>query len=83
MDPRIEGQYSAAVATRAALLAMKCLMKEPRHRPDADELVKALEQIQELQKAFESVRNESVRIDNDNKVVSYPRPMASTSGSGG
>ncbi|KAJ0752907.1 putative transferase, protein kinase RLK-Pelle-RLCK-VIIa-2 family [Helianthus annuus] len=81
MDPRIEGQYSSVVATRAALLAMKCLMKEPKHRPDADELVKSLEQIQELQKASESVRNEPVRKDDSNKAgSSYPRPAGSTSG---
>ncbi|KVI06944.1 hypothetical protein Ccrd_014694 [Cynara cardunculus var. scolymus] len=84
MDPRIEGQYSSAAATRAAILAMKCLMKEPPHRPTADEVVKALEQLQELQKASESLRTESVQKDkdneNDNKVVSYPRPLASSSG---
>ncbi|KAD4586119.1 hypothetical protein R6Q59_035542 [Mikania micrantha] len=80
MDPRIDGQYSSSVATRAALLAMKCLMKEPKHRPTADELVKSLEQIQELQKASEIVRNEPVHKDDDNKVVSYPRPAGSTSG---
>ncbi|CAH1452806.1 unnamed protein product [Lactuca virosa] len=45
MDPRIEGQYATSVATRAAMLTMKCLMKEPKHRPSADELVKALDQI--------------------------------------
>ncbi|GKA94430.1 receptor-like cytoplasmic kinase 176, partial [Tanacetum coccineum] len=82
MDPRIEGQYASAVATRAALLAMKCLMKEPKHRPSADELVKALEQIQELQKAAESLRTEPVRNNNESKAVTYPRPVASTSGSG-
>ncbi|GKC64220.1 receptor-like cytoplasmic kinase 176 [Tanacetum coccineum] len=82
MDPRIEGQYASAVATRAALLAMKCLMKEPKHRPSADELVKALEQIQELQKAAESLRTEPVRNNNESKAVAYPRPVASTSGSG-
>lgn len=87
MDPRIEGQYASSVATRAAMLAMKCLMKEPKHRPTADELVKALEQIQELQKSLENVGMESVRKENGNgngngnekKVVSYPRPVGSTS----
>lgn len=82
MDPRIEGQYASAVATRAALLAMKCLMKEPKHRPSADELVKALEQIQELQKAAESLRTDIVRNNSGNKAVPYPRPVASTSASG-
>ncbi|KAI3808065.1 hypothetical protein L1987_24006 [Smallanthus sonchifolius] len=72
MDPSIEGQYSSTVAKRAALLATKCLMLDPKHRPNSEELVKALEQIQELQKASESSTN-------DNNVVSYSRLVASTS----
>nr|KAJ0201540.1 hypothetical protein LSAT_V11C600334640 [Lactuca sativa] len=42
------GTYASSIATRATILAMKCLMKEPKHRLSVDELVKALEQIQEL-----------------------------------
>ena len=88
MDPRIEGQYAPGAATRAAILAMKCLMKEPQHRPSADEVVKALEQLQELQKASESLRAETAQKDKDNEkddkvVSSYPRPLASSSGSSG
>ncbi|XP_076947975.1 putative serine/threonine-protein kinase PBL11 [Bidens hawaiensis] len=47
MDPSIEGQYSSAIATQAILLAMRCLMKDSELRPDADELVRELEQMQE------------------------------------
>lgn len=57
MDPRIEGQYSSAAATRAALLAKKCISDKPEMRPNADELITELEQIQELQKSFKNSSN--------------------------
>lgn len=82
MDPRLSGQYSPTVAMRAAILAMKCLLKEPKHRPSADEVVKALEQLQDLQKTADSSRREPVRKPVDKKPDSYPRPAGSGSGSG-
>lgn len=48
MDARIKGQYSVNAALRAATLATKCLSTEPRSRPDMDEVVKALEKLQDL-----------------------------------
>lgn len=47
MDHRIEGQYSVEGALRAAL-AVKCLALEPKFRPKMPEVVKALEQLQNL-----------------------------------
>lgn len=82
MDPRLSGQYSPTVAMRAAILAMKCLLKEPKHRPSADEVVKSLEQLQDLQKTADSSRREPVRKPVDKKPDSYPRPAGSGSGSG-
>lgn len=82
MDPRIGGQYSPNVAVRAAMLAAKCLLKDPKHRPTADELVKALEQLQDLQKAADVSRREPIRKHGDDKPVSYPRPGNLRSGSG-
>lgn len=82
MDPRLAGQYSPNVAMRAAMLATKCLLKEPKHRPSADEVVKALEQLQDLQKAADSSRREVARKNEDNKPISYPRPGNLGSGSG-
>ncbi|KAK9059736.1 hypothetical protein SSX86_020440 [Deinandra increscens subsp. villosa] len=82
MDPRLAGQYSPNVAMRAAMLATKCLLKEPKHRPTADELVKAVEQLQELQKAADVSRRELVRKNGDGKPVAYPRHVGSGSGSG-
>ncbi|KAI3731096.1 hypothetical protein L1987_62279 [Smallanthus sonchifolius] len=83
MDPRLAGQYSPNVAMRAAMLATKCLLKEPKHRPTADEVVKALEQLQDLQKAADSSRREPIRkIVDNSKPISYPRPAGSGSSSG-
>ncbi|KAL1825097.1 hypothetical protein ACET3Z_011875 [Daucus carota] len=48
MDARIQGQYTMAAALRAASLALKCLSVEPRSRPDMDQVVKALEQLQDM-----------------------------------
>lgn len=42
------------------------LMKEPKYMSSVDELVKALEHIQELHKALENVGMESVRKENQN-----------------
>ncbi|KAK0592471.1 hypothetical protein LWI29_019755 [Acer saccharum] len=47
MDARIEGQYSLSSVLKAATLAIKCLSKEPKSRPNMDEVVNALEQLQE------------------------------------
>lgn len=77
MDQRIDGQYAPGVAMRAGILAMKCLAREPKYRPRADELVKVLEQLQELQKASDRCRKEPVRKQNDNKNVRNPRVVAS------
>ncbi|KAI3816050.1 hypothetical protein L1987_15735 [Smallanthus sonchifolius] len=77
MDPRLAGQYSPNVAMRAAMLATKCLLKEPKHRPTADEVVKALEQLQDLQKAADISRRDPVRKHGDGRPVSYPRPVGS------
>ncbi|KAF5770909.1 putative transferase, protein kinase RLK-Pelle-RLCK-VIIa-2 family [Helianthus annuus] len=81
MDQRIVGQYSSEVATRAAVLAMKCLSREPKCRPTADELVNVLEQLQELQKGWDSCRKETGRKHNGNKNVGNARQVASRGGS--
>ncbi|KAK2637500.1 hypothetical protein Ddye_032292 [Dipteronia dyeriana] len=47
MDARIEGQYSLSSVLKAATLAVKCLSTEPKPRPNMDEVVNALEQLQE------------------------------------
>ncbi|CAH1438619.1 unnamed protein product [Lactuca virosa] len=77
IDQRIDGQYSSDVAMRAAILAMKCLAREPKYRPSAGELVKALEHLQELQKASENCRKEPVRKQIGIKNSGCRRPVAS------
>nr|GMC63725.1 receptor-like cytoplasmic kinase 176 [Ipomoea batatas] len=86
MDPRIEGQYSLSGALRAALVAVKCLSIEPKYRPNMVEVVKELEQLQDL-KDTASQKNEASRRHNRSynaneeatrrRVASYPRPSAS------
>ncbi|XP_062000787.1 receptor-like cytoplasmic kinase 176 isoform X2 [Rosa rugosa] len=46
-DARIKGQYSVAAARKAANLANQCLSAEPELRPNMNEVVKELEQLQE------------------------------------
>ncbi|XP_076954663.1 putative serine/threonine-protein kinase PBL10 [Bidens hawaiensis] len=81
MDQRIIGQYSSEVATRTAVLAMKCLAREPKYRPTADELVNVLEQLQELQNRSDLSRKETGRKHNGNKNAGYPRQVATRFGS--
>ncbi|GKB95686.1 hypothetical protein Tco_0981823 [Tanacetum coccineum] len=67
-------------AMRATILAMKCLARDPKYNPTGDELVKVLEQLQELQKALERCRKETGRKQNCNKNVGYPRSVGSKGG---
>lgn len=66
MDARIEGQYSLGGVLRAATLAIKCLAIEPRLRPNMEEVVKALEQLQDLPEA-ESTRSEPLQSSHSSK----------------
>ncbi|KAM7477457.1 hypothetical protein LguiA_025670 [Lonicera macranthoides] len=43
LDRRIEGQYSREDILPVAVLALKCLSKDPKDRPPMNEVVKALE----------------------------------------
>lgn len=47
MDARIEGQYSVIEALKAANVALQCLSIEPKFRPHVDQVVLALEQLQD------------------------------------
>ncbi|XP_024198688.1 probable serine/threonine-protein kinase PBL9 isoform X1 [Rosa chinensis] len=47
IDNRLEGQYSMDGAYKAATLALRCLSTESKLRPTMDEVVKALEQLQD------------------------------------
>ncbi|XP_052176324.1 receptor-like cytoplasmic kinase 176 isoform X2 [Diospyros lotus] len=47
LDVRLEGQYSLGQALKAGNLALQCLSPEAKLRPSMDEVVKALEQLQD------------------------------------
>uniref|UniRef100_A0A5B7BXP9 non-specific serine/threonine protein kinase n=1 Tax=Davidia involucrata TaxID=16924 RepID=A0A5B7BXP9_DAVIN len=65
MDARIEGQYSLGGALRAATLAIKCLAMEPRFRPNMNEVVRALEQLQDT-KETGNIKNEALQNNHRN-----------------
>lgn len=46
LDSRIQGQFSLNGAHGAARVAIQCLSTEPKHRPNMDQVVTALEQLQ-------------------------------------
>ncbi|XP_004308853.1 PREDICTED: protein kinase APK1B, chloroplastic-like [Fragaria vesca subsp. vesca] len=48
-DPLLKDQYSVAGAVKAANLVKQCLSEEPELRPNMNEVVKALEQLQEAE----------------------------------
>jgi len=90
MDPRLEGQYSHSRAHAAAALAAQCLSVEPRIRPNMDEVVKTLEQLQEPKDTQKKgsdhrARNSNLgfnasskgNADATRKASAYPRPSAS------
>lgn len=51
LDVHLEGQYLLAQALKAGNLALQCLCPEPKLRPTMDEVVKALEQLQDSKSA--------------------------------
>lgn len=46
LDTRLEGQYSTDDACKVATLALRCLSTESKFRPNMDEVVTSLEQLQ-------------------------------------
>ncbi|XP_074339745.1 putative serine/threonine-protein kinase PBL10 [Apium graveolens] len=60
-DPRLEGQHSPKRALQAAEIALQCLSMDPKLRPNMDEVVTALEQLQN--------RKDSAKNDQSNRHV--------------
>ncbi|KAK3226368.1 hypothetical protein Dsin_006230 [Dipteronia sinensis] len=77
LDPRLEGQYSLPLAQKAATLAHQCLSMEPKFRPDMDEIVKVLEELQDMSKAAKKEHHGKGHPHSNNRPTSYPRPSAS------
>lgn len=80
LDPRLEGQFSLPQAQKAASLALQCLSVDPKLRPDMDEVVKELEQLQELKNMHKHAQKEHYgkgHIHSNGRATAYPRPSAS------
>ncbi|XP_043702219.1 receptor-like cytoplasmic kinase 176 isoform X1 [Telopea speciosissima] len=93
LDTRLEGQYSLSGALKAATLALQCLSTDPKLRPDMDQVVAALEQLQDSKdvsaengnhpnhqsRPTGGPKSRSRRSANEasNGKASYPRPSAS------
>ncbi|KVH94630.1 Concanavalin A-like lectin/glucanase, subgroup [Cynara cardunculus var. scolymus] len=87
LDNRLEGQYTIDGAHAAANLSLRCISMDPRFRPNMDEVVKELEQLQDP-KGMTRARRHSVnetqgrrRVSRDGgssgRAGAYPRPSAS------
>ncbi|XAR72012.1 Non-specific serine/threonine protein kinase [Bertholletia excelsa] len=72
MDARLSGQYSIGGALRVAALAVKCLAAESKYRPTMDEVVKALEQLQDS-RGNGSTRREPSRSNLSRSCVGHDR----------
>ncbi|KAI8573874.1 hypothetical protein RHMOL_Rhmol01G0309300 [Rhododendron molle] len=83
LDTRLEGQYSLDTAYKAANLAVRCLSMDPKFRPNMDEVVEELEQLQDSKETQSARRTSSGpkprrRSAGDGKAeAAYPRPSAS------
>ncbi|KAI5325636.1 hypothetical protein L3X38_034710 [Prunus dulcis] len=85
IDSRLEGQYSLNRAQKAANLALQCLSIDPKYRPDVNEVVTTLEELQETKDMQKSTQKEnhvtshghSNGAPNASRVTAYPRPSAS------
>lgn len=58
LDPRLEGQYSLGRALKVANLALQCLCMEPKMRPNMDEVVTTLEQLQDSKESKDNAKHD-------------------------
>ncbi|XVF55278.1 hypothetical protein PTKIN_Ptkin06aG0024200 [Pterospermum kingtungense] len=80
LDTRLQGQYSLNRAQKVANLALQCLAVEPKLRPSMDEVVKALEQLQEpgdMSKNDQKELPANAHNRSNGKATNYPKPSAS------
>ncbi|KAI4294735.1 hypothetical protein MLD38_040934 [Melastoma candidum] len=84
IDTRLEGQYSLDQAQKAATLALQCIATEPKVRPNMNEIVESLEQLQDTRskrgktKGRHSDRgNPQPVAPKPSRTTNYPRPSAS------
>ncbi|CAN1849673.1 Probable serine/threonine-protein kinase PBL9, partial [Linum perenne] len=83
MDGRLEGQYALHRAEKIANLALQCLSSEPKFRPNIDEVVTVLEQVQGSKRVSNGGKEDPKQASNvkqttgGNERPAYPRPSAS------
>ncbi|KAH7553698.1 hypothetical protein ACOSP7_029482 [Xanthoceras sorbifolium] len=77
LDPRLEGQYSLPQAQKAATLSLQCLSIDPKFRPDMDEVLKVLEELQVTTKVAQKENHGKGHLHSNGRPTSYPRPSAS------
>lgn len=87
IDNRLEGQYTLEEAHKAAALALRCLSMDSKFRPNMVDVVKALEEIEQLKETanVQARSNSGPRMRRhsaddariEKRSVSYPRPSAS------
>uniref|UniRef100_A0A2P2KZV5 non-specific serine/threonine protein kinase n=1 Tax=Rhizophora mucronata TaxID=61149 RepID=A0A2P2KZV5_RHIMU len=80
LDTRLEGQYSLNRVQKVAELTVKCLAAEPKSRPTMDEVVVALEQLQEskdLPKPDQKEPSLKAPGNTNGGRIAYPRPSVS------
>ncbi|KAF6148094.1 hypothetical protein GIB67_024269 [Kingdonia uniflora] len=74
IDTRLEGQYSNGGAQKAGTLALQCLAVEAKYRPNMDEVVTALEELQESKDTTKSNQSGNTpNHQNNSNVVSRQR----------
>jgi hypothetical protein len=63
MDARIEGQYSSREAMKVAQIAIQCMSVEQKYRPNIDEVVRSLEQLQDSNDKTNGISSSSSGLD--------------------
>lgn len=56
MDTKLEGQYPQKAAYTAATIALQCLNREPKLRPNMAEVLSTLEELQSQQRASRPIK---------------------------
>lgn len=90
LDNRLEGQYSLDRAQKLSTLALQCLAVEPKNRPNMNDVVTALEGLQETPRSKHKELHGNVHCHTNgvprssrstmevaSKFSMYPRPSAS------
>ncbi|XAR50928.1 Non-specific serine/threonine protein kinase [Bertholletia excelsa] len=81
LDIRLEGQYSLSHVLKVGNLALQCLCVDPKLRPSMDEVVSALEQIQDSKDKVKGAQKEhqsTCKRSEATGMTAYPGPSSST-----